>query len=69
MLFSSLVFLWYFLPAVFLLYFITKNLHIRNGVLLAASLFFYAWAEVCDSDACFDRAELFLWIVDWEDAE
>ena len=26
-------------------------------------------AEVCDSDACFDRAELFLWIVDWEDAE
>ena len=36
MLFSSLVFLWYFLPAVFLLYFITKNLHIRNGVLLAA---------------------------------
>ena len=45
MLFSSLVFLWYFLPAVFLLYFITKNLHIRNGVLLAASLFFYAWGE------------------------
>ena len=34
-----------FLPAVFLLYFITKNLHIRNGVLLAASLFFYAWGE------------------------
>ena len=45
MLFSSLVFLWYFLPAVFFLYFITKNLHIRNGVLLAASLFFYAWGE------------------------
>lgn len=45
MLFSSLVFLWYFLPAVCLLYFITKNLHIRNGVLLAASLFFYAWGE------------------------
>ncbi len=45
MLFSSLVFLWYFFPAVCLLYFITKNLHIRNGVLLAASLFFYAWGE------------------------
>ena len=45
MLFSSLVFLWYFLPAVFLLYFITKNLHIRYGVLMAASLFFYAWGE------------------------
>ena len=42
-----------FLPAVFFLYFITKNLHIRNSVLLTASLFFYAWgAEVCDSDAC-----------------
>ncbi len=45
MLFSSLVFLWYFLPVVFLLYFITKNLYIRNGVLLAASLVFYAWGE------------------------
>ena len=45
MLFSSLVFLWYFLPAVFFLYFITKNLHIRNSVLLTASLFFYAWGE------------------------
>ncbi len=45
MLFSSLVFLWYFLPTVFILYFTTKNLYIRNGVLLAASLFFYAWGE------------------------
>lgn len=45
MLFSSLIFLWYFLPAVFICYFVTKNLHIRNGVLLAASLFFYAWGE------------------------
>ena len=45
MLFSSLVFLWYFLPAVFFLYFITGNAAVRNGVLLAASLFFYAWGE------------------------
>lgn len=45
MLFSSLVFLWYFLPIVFLLYFITKNRYIRNGVLLAASILFYAWGE------------------------
>lgn len=45
MLFSSLVFLWYFLPATFILYFITKNPHIRNGVLLIASIFFYAWGE------------------------
>ena len=45
MLFSSLVFLWYFLPAVFFLYFITGNAAVRNGVLLAASLLFYAWGE------------------------
>ena len=45
MLFSSLVFLWYFLPAVFLLYFITKSHTFRNGVLLAASIVFYAWGE------------------------
>lgn len=45
MLFSSLVFLWYFLPAVFCLYFITGKAAVRNGVLLAASLIFYAWGE------------------------
>ena len=45
MLFSSLVFLWYFLPAVCLLCFITKNPVWRNGVLLCASIFFYAWGE------------------------
>ncbi len=45
MLFSSLVFLWFFLPAVFACYFVTRNLHIRNSVLLVASLFFYAWGE------------------------
>ncbi len=45
MLFSSLVFLWYFLPAVLFLYFLTRNPHIRNGVLLFSSIFFYDWGE------------------------
>ena len=45
MLFSSLVFLWYFLPAVFLLYYISPSIRIRNGILLCASIIFYAWGE------------------------
>ncbi|MCD8082170.1 MAG: MBOAT family protein [Clostridiales bacterium] len=45
MLFSSLIFCWYFLPAVFLLYFCIPGQTGRNALLLAASLFFYAWGE------------------------
>jgi len=45
MVFSSLSFLLYFLPIVLLLYFIRRDIKWRNGVLLAASLFFYAWGE------------------------
>lgn len=45
MLFSSLVFLWYFLPVTFFLYFLLPDIHKKNGLLLAASLFFYAWGE------------------------
>ena len=45
MVFSSLSFLLYFFPIVLILYFIRKDLKWRNGVLLAASLFFYAWGE------------------------
>lgn len=45
MLFSSLVFLWYFLPITFLLYYCTRNQKWRNGLLLAVSLLFYAWGE------------------------
>lgn len=45
MLFSSLVFLWYFLPAVLILYHCSKNLRWKNTLLLAASIFFYAWGE------------------------
>ena len=45
MLFSSIPFLYYFLAAVLIMYFIMpKNL--KNPVLLFSSLFFYAWGEV-----------------------
>ncbi len=42
MIFSSITFLFYFLPLFLLLYFITP---FKNTVLLIASLFFYAWGE------------------------
>lgn len=49
MVFSNLIFLGFFLPAVLGLYFLVYGLGGRtswlNGVLLAASLFFYAWGE------------------------
>ncbi len=44
MVFSSLVFLWLFLPVVLVLYFLAKDSY-RNLLLLVASLFFYAWGE------------------------
>lgn len=44
MLFSGIPFLYYFLPVVLLLYFIAPKI-LKNGVLLVASLFFYAWGE------------------------
>jgi len=44
MVFSSLVFLWLFLPVVLGLYFIAQDKY-RNLLLLIASLFFYAWGE------------------------
>ena len=44
MLFSSIPFLFYFLPCVLLIYFIVPQKG-RNAVLLAASLFFYGWGE------------------------
>lgn len=45
MLFSSPVFLFVFLPAVLLGYYILRGQKARNLLLLAASLFFYAWGE------------------------
>ncbi len=44
MLFSSIVFLYYFLPVVLLLYFIAPK-PAKNFVLLVCSLVFYAWGE------------------------
>ena len=44
MLFSSIPFLYYFLPAVFLVYFLAPG-KLRNGVLLLSSLIFYGWGE------------------------
>ncbi|MDY3920439.1 MAG: MBOAT family O-acyltransferase [Candidatus Limivivens sp.] len=44
MVFSSLLFLFRFLPAVFLLYYIAPR-RLRNLVLFLCSLFFYAWGE------------------------
>lgn len=45
MLFSSLTFLYFFLPTVLILYFIINNRTWRNAVLLIASLVFYSWGE------------------------
>ena len=44
MLFSGLTFLYYFLPAVLIAYFLVPD-GWKNGVLLFFSLFFYAWGE------------------------
>ncbi|MDY3919487.1 MAG: MBOAT family protein [Candidatus Limivivens sp.] len=45
MVFSSLVFLCIFLPAVFLSSLVFRKIKIQNGILLAASLLFYAYGE------------------------
>ncbi len=44
MLFSSIPFLYYFLPIVLILYFIVPKA-LKNAVILVTSLFFYAWGE------------------------
>lgn len=44
MLFSSIIFLFYFLPVVLLLYYVLPK-KARNGILLIASIFFYSWGE------------------------
>ena len=45
MVFSSLIFLCIFLPAVFVLYGIIPSLKARNILLMLASLIFYAYGE------------------------
>ena len=44
MLFSSIPFLYYFLPCVLILYFLAPR-QLKNSVLLTASLVFYGWGE------------------------
>ena len=44
MLFSSIPFLYYFLPAVLMLYFLAPR-KLKNAILLFSSLFFYGWGE------------------------
>ena len=44
MLFSSIPFLYYFLPCVLLLYFLAPG-KLKNSVLILSSLFFYGWGE------------------------
>lgn len=44
MLFSSIPFLYYFLPAVLIVYFLVPR-KLKNTVLLLSSLFFYGWGE------------------------
>lgn len=45
MVFSSLTFLYLFLPVCLVAYFSVKSIKAKNIVLLIASLFFYAWGE------------------------
>ena len=45
MVFSDLLFIYVFLCATLILYFLFKNIAWKNAVLIAASLFFYAWGE------------------------
>ena len=45
MVFSSLTFLFLFLPALYLLYFLSPSPRWRNGVLVGMSLLFYGWGE------------------------
>ena len=44
MVFSSMLFLWIFLPLVLAAYYISPR-KIRNGILVFFSLLFYAWGE------------------------
>ena len=43
--FADLFFIYFFLPVCLIFYFMTRNLHIRNAVLIVFSLVFYAWGE------------------------
>ena len=44
MVFSSIIFLWIFLPLVLAIYFISDRKY-KNYILLASSIIFYTWGE------------------------
>ena len=45
MVFSSVIFVFFFLPACLLLYFAVSGIRAKNAVLLLFSLVFYSWGE------------------------
>ena len=45
MVFSDLLFIYIFLCATLILYFLVRSIAWKNAVLIVASLFFYAWGE------------------------
>ena len=45
MVFSSLIFVYAFLPLSLIFYVLAKNIKVKNAVLLIFSLLFYAWGE------------------------
>ena len=59
MLFSSITFIFIFLPATIALNLIVPE-RFRNVILMFASLFFYAWGEPVYFDDLIDLSELFL---------
>ena len=61
MVFSSLFFLYIFLPLCLLLYFIQRSLTAKNIVLVCASLVFYAWGEPVYVLLMLAVAGLFAW--------
>ena len=45
MVYSSVIFLFYFLPIVLVVYYLLPNIRLKNAFLLLASMVFYAWGE------------------------
>ena len=61
MVFSSLTFLYLFLPLAVIPYFLWNNRTYRNGLLLVLSLLFYSWGgtKVCAAYDCRHSGGLF----------
>lgn len=62
MIFSSVAFLFYFLPVALILYYgLFFSNPLKNGILLILSLIFYAWGgtEICIIDDIINSSKLF----------